>query len=526
MSSAVLLLLALPAADAAPDPDFTLIALPDTQMYTAQANGGTLAMFTSQTEWIVSNCLASNIVYVTLEGDISNDGDTPGCEYEWQNATNALYRLGDPVRTGLADGVPFGAVVGNHDLMGGGALVWFNKYLGTNYFQGRGYYGGHYGADNANHYDLFSAGGMDFIALSLEMAAGSDSNIMAWANAVLQANAGRRAIVTTHSLIGPAVWPTPGSWTAEGPAIFNGLTNNPNLFLMLCGHMHGEGRRHELVGGHYVDLLLADWQTAGSGGGGYLRILQFSPGSNQIHVSSYSPYADLYRTGADSQFTLDYPMESALQTRIVSLSAGGLLTWTNAGTNTSCGVEYKRNLDHTWIPLGPDAAWWNIHPTGALYTVDLGLGNFQTLAPFAGLDFDFNTFFFHVVSSFGDLPGKAIVNNIRLVNVSTSDLTDVTIGEYRGQTTYWTNNFPVLPPGTGTEYSALAEVYPQSSVQLPEATGPMTWFAQYTHEGVPRHIEQSVWIWGPSNMDITVSASNGCSLVRYEWLDLETTTPY
>jgi hypothetical protein len=361
------------ATNSAPGPDFSLVALPDTQMYTAQINGGTVSMFTSQTDWIINNRVASNIVYVTGEGDISNDGDTAGYEFEWQNATNALYRLGDPALTGLADGIPCGVVVGNHDLMGGGALIWFNQYLGTSYFQGRGYYGGHYGADNANHYDLFSAGGMDFIALSLKMGAGSDSGIMAWANAVLQANANRRAIVITHSLINPAAWPTPGAWTAEGPAIFNGLTNNPNLFLMMCGHMHGEGRRHEAVGNHYVDLLLADWQAGvggSNGGDGYLRILQFSPANNQIRVSSYSPYANQSLTDADSQFTLDYTMAAA-QAPFVCL---GTNTAVASGTQTSMAwPDLAANTTYEWYAVVSDGSVSMAGATNQFTTLPAGV---------------------------------------------------------------------------------------------------------------------------------------------------------
>lgn len=331
--------------------DFTIVALADTQMYTAQKSGGTISMFTSQTDWIVNNRVASNIVYVTGEGDITDEGDESGYEYEWQNATNAFYRLGDPVRTGLTDGIPFGVVVGNHDMKTDGAptdvaLTWFNKYFGTNYFQGRGYYGGHYGTDNANHYDLFSAGGMNFIALSLEMGAGSNSDIMAWANGVLQSNVNRRAIVTTHSMLNPAPWPTPADWTLEGPEIFNGLTNNPNLFLMMCGHMHGEGRRHEAVGDHYVDVLLADWQDGvpdgtQNGGDGYLRILQFSPSNNQIRVSSCSPYVNQYLTGIDSQFTLDYNMSGMWVPIVTNSNVASGSTTSAAWPGLAPGTQYQ-----------------------------------------------------------------------------------------------------------------------------------------------------------------------------------------
>lgn len=285
--------------------DFAIVALPDTQMYTAQLRDGTPEMFAAQTGWIVSNRIARNIVYVTMEGDISNDGNKTA--KQWQHATNALARLEDPSLTGLPQGLPYGTVVGNHDTHHGGTAS-YNQYFGTNRFAGRSYYGGHYGADNDSHYDLFSAGGRDYIVLALTMAAGSDSNLMAWANGVLTSNAHRRAIVVTHSLLNPAPCTEPAPWTPEGPAIFGALSGNTNLFLMLCGHRHGEGRRHEVLeGGHAIDVVLADYQSYRNGGDGFLRLLEFSPSNRCIRVKTYSPWTGEWATGENSHFKLDDP---------------------------------------------------------------------------------------------------------------------------------------------------------------------------------------------------------------------------
>jgi hypothetical protein len=285
--------------------DFAIAVLPDTQMYTAALHGGQPEMFTAQTEWILSNRASRNIVYVATEGDISNDGNKSAAQ--WQRATNALYRLDDPVRTGLPDGLPYGAVVGNHDTHDGGTTL-FNTFLGTNHFAGRSYYGGHYSTNNDSHYDVFSAGGQDFIVLALTMAAGRDSNLMLWANLVLHSNATRRAIVVTHSMLNPAPWPQPASWTTEGPAIFSTLTNNPNLFLMLCSHRHGEGRRHEAIGnGRWVDVVLSDYQTYQNGGNGFMRLMEFSPGNQTIRVKTFSPWTRQWATNTDSCFSLAWP---------------------------------------------------------------------------------------------------------------------------------------------------------------------------------------------------------------------------
>lgn len=285
--------------------DFTIAVLPDTQQYTAAHRGGKPEMLVAQIEWVLDNRVRRNIVYLTTEGDISNDGNK--YPVQWHRATNAFFRLDDPKRTGLPDGLPWSAVVGNHDTHHGGTIL-FNAFLGTNHFAGRSYYGGHYGTNNDNHYDLFHAGGQDFIVLALTMGAGSNPKLMRWANVVLRAHAHRQAIVVTHSMLAPAAWPRPAPWTKEGPPIFHALTNNPNLFLMLCGHRHGEGRRQEARGnGQYIHVLLSDYQRYTNGGNGFMRLLEFSPRRQIIRVKTFSPWTGQWTTNPDGYFTLAWP---------------------------------------------------------------------------------------------------------------------------------------------------------------------------------------------------------------------------
>ncbi len=63
-------------------PEFTIIALPDTQHYSEAYP----AIFTSQTQWIVDNKDARNIVFVTHEGDIVEHNNLAS---EWEAPTPA-----------------------------------------------------------------------------------------------------------------------------------------------------------------------------------------------------------------------------------------------------------------------------------------------------------------------------------------------------------------------------------------------------------------------------------------------------
>ena len=299
------------------DEDFTIIVLPDTQNYSRDYP----EIFTSQTQWIVDNYDAADIIYVAHEGDIV---DTASNTTQWNTANTSMSLLEDPVTTGLADGIPYGVLPGNHDQ----PTTNYNIYFGVSRFDGRGYYGGHYGSNNDNNYSLFSAAGMDFIVINLQYTPGAA--VLDWADALLKTYGDRRAIVVSHTILD-----TDGTWDYE--LIFTELQDNPNLFLMLCGHLWGEAQRtEEGEFGNTIHILLANYQQYPNGGNGYLRILEFSPADDEISVETYSPWLDSYQTDSDSQFILPYDMEDPE-------------SYIPLGTDS--GVASGGNASFTWLGL-------------------------------------------------------------------------------------------------------------------------------------------------------------------------------
>lgn len=293
--------------------DFTIIALPDTQFYSQDTGGNRASIFSAQTDWIVAQREALNIGMVLHLGDITQYGDRPDtAAQEWINASNAMYRLEDPATTNLPDGIPYVLAVGNHDQypMGDadGTSIFFNTYFGVhpvtgiNHFDGKSYYGGTSHPSSAdNNYVLFSAGGMDFIVISLEYDTTPDTEDLAWADGLLKQYSSRRGIVITHHTVNTG---NPASFSTQGAAIYNALKNNPNLMLMHGGHIHGEGRRTDIHEGRPVHSLLADFQSRANGGDGWLRIMKFRPLLNRIDIQTYSPTRDLFETDDNSQFSL------------------------------------------------------------------------------------------------------------------------------------------------------------------------------------------------------------------------------
>lgn len=279
--------------------DFTVVALPDTQFYCRDFP----QIFLAQTDWIIAQRTNLNIVYVAGLGDIVQDGDK--FPEQWHVATNALYRLESPALTGLPDGIPYGVVPGNHDHIGG--IRNYNKFFSVEHFAVHKYYGGHYGKNNQSHYDLISAGGLDFIWLYIDFSSYGKSvdysGVDAWADGVLKSNANRRAVVISHDIL-----PVAGGFDPRGREIYEKLKGNTNFFLMLCGHHSGEARREDGFEGRTVHTCLSDYQSGTNGGNGFLRTYQFSPSNNVIRVKTYSPWIKSHMTNAASQFEIPYAM--------------------------------------------------------------------------------------------------------------------------------------------------------------------------------------------------------------------------
>lgn len=335
----------------APGPDFSIVAIPDTQYYSQGSSGrantvdvaGLVAQFGQQTQWVVNNRNTRNIAFVSHMGDIVESGNNGGNPIEWERASAAMGNLESPLNTLRAHGIPYGLAPGNHDISPIGAYdtgstQFFNQYFGLSRFEGRSYWGGNYGTDNTNNYQLFSASGLDFIAIHFAYDTTPNQPILDWADALLKAHPHRRAIITSHWIVGQG---NPAAFSAQGQTIYNNLRDNPNYFLMLCGHIHAEGQRSDTFEGRTVYSVLSDYQGTSNGGNGFLRVINFSPANNKITFESYSPTLNRAVNASDSipgwgpAFDLPYNMQTPVNDWVplgtVNVNAGGTtaaLNWT------------------------------------------------------------------------------------------------------------------------------------------------------------------------------------------------------
>jgi len=271
-----------------PEGAFSLVALPDTQAYSA----GQPEVFEAEIQWILDHAEEQHIVFVTQLGDVVDKNGEPA---QWDVAERCMKML---------DGrVPYGLSVGNHDMGGStGDSSNFQIRFPASHFADRPWYGGAH-KNNANSWQAFSAGDMDFLIVHLECNAPDD--VLAWAEQVLDDHPNHRAIISTHMYLGPADKPEKPEDYYDAPKgrmrwkkCHGAVGNTPqemwdkcfrhheNVFLILCGDQSRTQTFYQRAtgeAGNTVHEVLSDYRE------GYLRVYRFIPGENRIDVFTYSP---------------------------------------------------------------------------------------------------------------------------------------------------------------------------------------------------------------------------------------------
>jgi calcineurin-like phosphoesterase family protein len=316
--------------DTADTQPFTLIAIPDTQYYTMNrpdadwrwAQNAIKEMFLAQTEWIVQNKETHNIKFVLHLGDIVYNTNN---SEQWENARECMNVL---------DGnIPYALCAGNHDgcqrtMVGGpNNTIHYNNYFPWSRYKDLSSTGGNFKSDLAgpmdNTYHYYNGGGVDFMILSIEF--GPHDDVIDWVNAVLSepAHADKKIIILTHgwlngrtpvAIAGNEDAPQSEKYFRENDPVDlweRAIKKHPNVFLILNGH-NGVSNRLVQYGekGNIIHMAESDFNGLEidgkfGGGFGFLRIMQFDPTTDEITVTSYSPWRDEFLTDDKNQFVLE-----------------------------------------------------------------------------------------------------------------------------------------------------------------------------------------------------------------------------
>ncbi|MGC5165795.1 LamG-like jellyroll fold domain-containing protein [Luteimicrobium sp. DT211] len=395
--------------------------------------------------WTIANAKPKKIAYAAMTGDMINSdvvdpyATNPDGTLVYPTQLDEITKE-NAFASGVIDsfagsGVPAQVIAGNHDDNNGQQTG--SDSLFAQAFSAAGFYdqakdwpaGASYhtkdettgadgatttqGEDSQDSYVLFSAGGLDFVAVGLSY--GVTDEEADWANSIFQRYKDRNGILITHSYLNASSNKDgrDAAYTGDdgAPLYKKVVTANPNVFLVLAGHVHGVGTNLVTVSGpqvqHKVVELLADYQeyqqpaskifTAencptcvvdasgnidvdGDGvldhkpgdklrfGASFLRLLQFDTKKSTMSVDSYSPFFDEFGThtydtkspirydGSEDNFTVPVDLTS----RTTSFATDGLAVVTP--TDTVIGTATGKSgfpVSVTWSGLtaGQPYAW-------------------------------------------------------------------------------------------------------------------------------------------------------------------------
>lgn len=297
------------------DGSFTIVALPDTQVYCERFP----QHFLNQTGWIAANKEKHDIQFVVHLGDITNR-NTP---VQWEVAQAALKKL---------DGVvPYSLVLGNHDLGPGGNCTtrdtYLNDYVPLDVAKKSPALAGLMDESRLdNSFHTFTTRGQKFLVLALEF--GPRDATVEWAENVVAKHPDHHVLLTTHAYMyyddtryDWTKYGTKQTWNPHnyGTAKLDGGTNDAeelwnkiiakhkNVFMTLNGHVLEDGLgRLTSANPHGGDVhqLLVNYQMKKEGGEGYLRLVEFLPDGKTVQIKAYSPSLDEYKTDPQNQFVL------------------------------------------------------------------------------------------------------------------------------------------------------------------------------------------------------------------------------
>lgn len=347
--------------------DFSLVHYTDTQYLsegaveqeTPQERAIWEKAYGDVTRWVAANAQARKIAYVAHTGDLIENNIRKPATPEMERQVVGEMELSSRQQQVLDDaGVANGVIAGNHDNQSGteeGPEAIYNRYYGPDRYTEaakrwqNGSYGGPWQAgDNQNHFDLFSAGGLDFVVVGLSYGVTRDE--AEWADGIFKRFPDRNAILLSHDYLKPSASPDGRGATfsaPDGAMLFNTIvSDNPNVFLILAGHEHGVGTNVKpQVGdiGNGVVELLADYQfytvsadrlglTDIGGyspndqlrfGASFFRMLQFDVDRGEMSVDTYSPLLDDF--GA-TEFDIDHRYNGQEDTMVLPVDLSSRTT--------------------------------------------------------------------------------------------------------------------------------------------------------------------------------------------------------
>ncbi|PFG19701.1 metallophosphoesterase [Serinibacter salmoneus] len=312
-----------PEPEPEPEPDadstFTVAVIPDTQTWVGTRD----PRWSGLTSWLAENADDLDLEFVMHSGDVVNWGWLDQSQYDVASEATDILAEAD---------IPFVLSIGNHDTraVGVGGSAYINsgecearlgadachtsKLLRATQEFNENFtaedFGGVDGAFEAgkvdNVYSTFSAGGKDWMVLSLEYNPRAEA--VAWAQDVVESHPEHNVLLSTHyylswdgSIHGGAV----GNNATNGRYVYDQLVSKyPNISMVFSGHIGSSATRTDTgAQGNTVAAILNNDVTGNKANGVTLVTIDAATGETTTRI--YAPSNDTHYSQYDYDVTLD-----------------------------------------------------------------------------------------------------------------------------------------------------------------------------------------------------------------------------
>ncbi len=272
------------------DTKFTIAVYPDTQQ---EVFGDSYKRFLNRSDYLVANRAKLDLRYVTHTGDVVN----------WDTADHAQYKVARSSMQRLQQAkIPYSLSIGNHDSqatgVGGSArdarrtralmrdTTTFNTYLDG---QGMDLEGSYERGKIDNSYHVFTAGGVGWMVLNLEL--WPRPGAVKWAQKVVAAHPKHNVIIVTHAyLTAKGAISTRSEYGDTSPKTLSTqlVKKYPNIRMVLSGHTGMSAHRVDKgVHGNRIDSFLL---AVHSNSTNPMRLIEIDTKANTLKTWVYAPW--------------------------------------------------------------------------------------------------------------------------------------------------------------------------------------------------------------------------------------------
>lgn len=276
--------------------DFSIVGIPDTQDYTADATGQLIV--NAMTQFIADKMVGAKIGVGFHVGDVT----LISAEDRWNRWFTAMEAY--PLAS-----LPYIGALGNHDYDGGSCTrtnttAWDGRFPTTFYTSKAWWDGGFYETGKTqNIYFNITLGGQDYMFIVLEF--GPRQGAIDWANALIQANPTKKVIIIVHAYLdddgtrlgtgdyyNPHTLVTPDVDVHDGDELWDELISlaaNDNIIQVWCGHMTGFLHTASVGDGGNTILEILDAHPSTAYKTGALMMSSFYLTDNRVLLLAHNP---------------------------------------------------------------------------------------------------------------------------------------------------------------------------------------------------------------------------------------------